>query len=288
MPKTILASLTGLGSDHTVLESAVALARIEGGHVCGLHTRIDILETAALIETASPRQNFSPQDLLQEISSQEDTRSRHARRAFEEACTRHALGVRDTPVKDAPSLSAEWKENRSFLNETLHEARYHDVTVMRRDEELSSERIVSVLMQSGRPLLLAPLRPTQVIGRRVAIAWKPVAEAARTVTAASFILSRAEEVVILYVAEDENPEHSRASAEHLAAQLAWQGIRAEVRLAGSRGVTTSQALLDAACEGDADLLVAGAYGHSRMREFIFGGVTRDLLQASALPLFMLR
>lgn len=283
MSRTILASLTGLGSDHSVMETAVALGRIAGGHIRCLHTRIDAVETAALVEAASPRQHADLHGLLQKISAEEDERSRHARHAFEEARDRHGFSQTDIPVK-ATSISAEWKESRSFLNETLHESRYHDVTVMGRDKELSADWITGVLMQSGRPLLLAPQRPSPTIGHRVAIAWKPAAEAARAVTAASSILSQAEKVAIFSVEEE---GCNGSSAQHLAEQLAWQGIGAEVHMARSTA-STSQALLDAACDWDADLLVMGAYGHSRLREFVFGGVTHDLLRASVLPLFMFR
>jgi nucleotide-binding universal stress UspA family protein len=286
MAKTILASLTGLNSDRTVVEAAIAAARIEGGHVQCLHTRIDAVETAALVRLTSPHADL--RNLLQQISGQEGERSRHARQAFDEISKRHAVALRDTPG-DGALVSMVWKENRSFLNETLEEARYHDFTVMARDEELSSERIVSVLMQSGRPLLIAPAKPVEVIGKKVAIAWKSTAEAARALTGASFILSRAEKVVILSVSEDKAGDDSdRYSAEHLARQLAWQGIEAEVRMSYSPSVSTSKALLDMAYDSDADLLVMGAYGHNRVREFIFGGVTRDLLADSALPLFMVR
>ena len=283
MPRTILASLTGLGSDHSVMEAAIALARTEGGHIRCLHTRIDAVETAALIEATSPRQHADLHGILQKIGIEEEERSRHARHVFEEARSRHALAVGDSPAKTA-SISVEWKESRSFLNETLHESRYHDITVMGRDEEVSAEWTTSVLMHSGRPLLLAPQRPSQVIGQRVAIAWKPAAEAARALTAAASILAQAQKVAIFSVGEE---GCDGASPQHLAKQLAWQGIGAEVHAASST-VSTSQALLNAACDWDADLLVMGAYGHSRLREFVFGGVTRDLLAASTLPLFMFR
>jgi len=286
MTKTILASLSGLSSDRTVLEAAIAAARIEGGHIQCLHTRIDAMEAAAVLGLTSPRVDLHSS--LQQIAGQEEERSRHARQIFDEVCKRHALSVHDAPGKGAP-ISAAWREHQSFLNETLTEARYHDLVVMGRDQELSSERIVSVLMQSGRPLLIAPAKPVEVIGKKVAIAWKATAEAARALTAASFILSRAEKVVILSVSEDKaGDDRDRLAAEHLARQLAWQGVAAEVRMGYSPAVSTSQALLDMAFDSDSDLLVMGAYGHNRMRESVFGGVTRDLLAAGALPIFMVR
>lgn len=288
MAKTIMASLTGLSSDRTLLEAAVAAARIDGGHIQCLHTRIDAVKTAAQASFILPHHPSNLHGLLQKIATEEDGRSRHAKQVFDEVRKRHAIVLGDTPTESA-LISIAWKEEVSFLNETLHEARYHDLIVMARDEELASERILSVLMQSGRPLLLAPEKPVEVIGKKVAVAWKATAEAARALTAASFILSRAEKVVILSVSEDEAGDDSdRVSAEHLARQLAWQGIAAEVRMSYSPSVATSQALLDMAYDSDADLLVMGAYGHNRMQELIFGGVTRDLLAGSALPIFMVR
>ncbi len=286
MTKTILASLSGLASDRTVLEAAVAAARIEGGHIECLHTRIDAVETAAILESTAPRQGNLHAHLLQ-IGAQEQERSRHAKGVFDEICKQYALVQRDTP--DGTAVSITWKESETFLNHTLHESRFHDLTVMARDQELSPERIISVLMQSGRPLLLAPPKPVDTIGRTVAIAWKATAEAARALTAASFLLAKAQKVIVLSVAEETGGDDSaRSSAERLVNQLAWQGIKADIRMDAAPAISTTRSLVDMAYDCGADLLVLGAYGHSRVREFIFGGVTRELLATGALPLFMVR
>ena len=96
-------------------------------------------------------------------------------------------------------------------------------------------------------------------------------------------------MTILSVSENgAGDDTDRLSAEHLASRLAWRGIKPDVRMCYSPQVSTSHALLDMAYDCDADILVMGAYGHSRLREFIFGGVTRDLLKASALPLLIVR
>ena len=285
MTKTILAALSGLASDRTVLESAVAAARIEGGHIQCLHTRIDAVETAAMLQSTAPRQG-DLHGLLQQIAAQENERSAHARGVFDEICKQHALVQLDTPSGDA-AISITWTESETMLNQTLHESRFHDLTVMGRDRELSAEHIISVLMQSGRPLLLAPPQPSDTIGRTIAIAWKASAEAARALTAASFLLAKAQKVIILSVAE-ESGDGARLSAEHLAGQLAWQGIKAEIRMGTAPTVSTTQSLVEMAYDCGADLLVMGAYGHNRVREFIFGGVTRELLATGALPLFMVR
>lgn len=287
MIKTILASVTGYGSDRAVLDAAVAAARIDGAHIHCLHTRIGAIQGAALAVYTTPEHHHDLHKLGQQIAAEQTERLQHARAAFDDACKRHAL-----PAKDAPSdaaVSMEWQELQTLLNETLNEARYHDLVVMARDEELSSERIESVLLQSGRPLLLAPPKPVTVIGRKVAIAWKAGAESARAITAASSILSRAEQVFILSVSENGvGDDTDRDSAERLANQLKWHGVTARVGMEYSPSGSASTILKEMAYNCDADLLVMGAYGHSRVREFIFGGVTRDILTDCAIPVLMVR
>ena len=80
----------------------------------------------------------------------------------------------------------------------------------------------------------------------------------------------------------------RLSAEYLAKQLKWHGVTAQVRMEYASAGSDSTALKEMAYNCDADLLVMGAYGHSRVREFVFGGVTQDVLADCAIPVFMLR
>ncbi len=282
MPRSILASLTGLGSDRAVMETAIAAARVEGGHVTCLNARIDAIQTAAMMEVTFP-QHRHDEEMLRRIGREEAERASAARAVFEESLKRHGLPVAEAPGGGAP-VTLSWRESQSFLYETVEEARYHDLVVMAEDEALPDQRIQHVLMQSGRPLLLAPARPLPVLGRSIAIAWKAGAEAARAVSAASSWLARAERVFILSVCGAKD-ERSRASAERLAVSLAWSGIKAEVR-AGHGASAEAKALEDMAYGCEADLLVMGAYGHSRMREWVFGGVTQEMLAGCAIPLLM--
>lgn len=287
MPKAILAPLTGYSSDLTVLDAAVAAARIEGAHIRCLHTRTGVIPATALVAYRTPEVRHDLHKLSQQIAAEQDERLGHARAAFDDACKRHSLVVQNAPSDAA--VSVEWQDMQTPLNEVLDEARYHDLVVMARVKELSSERVESVLMQSGRPLLLAPPKPSPLIGRKVAIAWKASAESARALTAASAILSRAEQVSILSVSEDQaGDDTDKYSAEQLAKQLKWHGVTARVAMEFSWAGSTSMALKEMAYNCDADLLVMGAYGHSRVREFIFGGVTRDVLADCALPVLMVR
>jgi nucleotide-binding universal stress UspA family protein len=283
---TILASLTGSGSDRSVLDLAAALARIDGGHITCLHTRIDAVEAAVLHQGLSGRPLGGLQQVNQDIAQAEQANSVRALTEFKEACRRHSLDVFEKPGA-APGPSIAWKEVTTFRNETQHEARFHDIVVMGRDSELSQERIESVLMQGGRPVLIAPPRPVLAVGRRVAIGWKEGPEAARAIAAASGILDRAETIEILCALEDPaQAEAAVQSAHTLARQLSWGGIRAEVRTAHSGGKSAAETLREMAYNSEADLFLMGAYGHNRVREFVFGGVTRDFLADCAIPVLM--
>ena len=287
MPKSILASLTGLGADRAVLDTAIAAAHIDGGHVTCLHARIDVVESAALVEVTFPQRDHRV-DIIRQIGQEEIKRGQHARASFEDAIKHHNIPQRDEPDVKAP-VTTSWRETKSFFNETLEEARYHDFTVMARDSELSSERITSVLMQSGRPFLLAPPKALPTIGRRIAIAWKASAEAARAVTAASPWLAQAENVLIISASRNAaGDDRNRLSAERLASNLCWQGVKAEVDVVHSVSSSEGQLLQNKAYDWDADLLVMGAYGHSRIREFVLGGVTEHMLSGCAVPLLMFR
>ncbi len=284
MTKTILASLTGFGSDNTVLDTAVAAARIEGGHIECLHANIDAYMAAAKVGAMAPQPVSSLYELREELAHQEQGKSEHAKAAFEDACKRHALAVGGDP-EIAGEVSASWREITAVSDETLHLARHHDLIVMGRDGQVSSDQMQTILMQSGRPVLLAPAMPVAVIGRAVAIAWKDRPDAARALTAAAGILSRAERIAVLSVSADAAEEDTdRASAGQLAKQLRRKGIEADVKVKYSP--SPAKAIEEMAGAFAADLLVMGAYGHSRLREFVFGGVTRDILADCAIPVFM--
>lgn len=287
MIKTILASLTGSGSDHTVLEAAVAAARLENGHVQGFHTCIDPIEVAALMGSVSQRYG-DLRPVIQKVSDQADAKAREAKATFDDACKRHGLVLAEQ-CADKNSICASWKETKGTIDETFDEARYHDLAVMARDPTFSPDRIVSVLMFSGRPLLIAPPKPVKVLGRNVAIAWNASPESARAVTAASSILAKADRVSILSVSENlAGDSTDRESAERLAKALAWHGVKAEIRMNYPPSGQHSRALQELAYSDDADLLVMGAYGRSRLREFVFGGVTKEMLADCAIPVFLFR
>lgn len=127
----------------------------------------------------------------------------------------------------------------------------------------------------GRPVLAAPTDAPPLSGERVVLAWKDTREARRAAVDALPFLKRAEAVLILEVCAHDDNDDAETAVAAVSAFLDRHGVRAVTRVA--HGAHAGQEILRAAAEFDADLIVAGAFGHSRLGEMVFGGVTRELL-----------
>ena len=142
----------------------------------------------------------------------------------------------------------------------------------------------AALINSGRPLLIPPLVPISALPDTVVIAWKATPEAARAVTAAMPFLSLAKQIVIMTVAEDETTIEEEGAV-RLMANLRWDGFTASVCCLQPGAQGAAETLLAAARE-QAALLVMGGYGHSRLREWIFGGFAQRILRAAEIPVLI--
>jgi nucleotide-binding universal stress UspA family protein len=143
-------------------------------------------------------------------------------------------------------------------------------------------------MESGRPVLIAPNTGAHPgIGEKVIVAWNVRREATRAVFDALPILRRAKEVKVVWV----NPqsEHELAQdipAADISAALARHGVKCEVTEQVKPRVGVGETLLACAKDMSADLLVMGCYGHTRLREFVFGGASRHVLAHMSVPVLM--
>lgn len=280
MLKSILASLTGHASDKTVMESAFAVAGPAAAHIEALHTRIDAAEAAAIAQIAATHVYGSLQDVSRNIAQEEQILSRAAQTAYATACARHG-------AKGDVKVATTYREVTTLANETLHQARVHDLTVTARVPELARERLDALIISAGKPVLVAPSVPPGAVGRNVVLAWKNTAEAARAVTAALPILAHAKQVIVAAVAESRTDEDAdQESATGVVALLEKHGIHATLRIEVAAQVPVAEKLKEIAYEAQADLLVLGAYGHSRMKELILGGVTRALIADCDIALLM--
>jgi nucleotide-binding universal stress UspA family protein len=133
-------------------------------------------------------------------------------------------------------------------------------------------------MQAGRPVLVVPPGVSVLHGRRVLVAWKDTREARRAVADALPLLTQAEEALVLEVVRDDDErEQARRRVDDVVAFLVRHGAATRGDVLESRGRVVADDLLLATERQGADLVVAGGYGHARLREWAFGGVTRDLL-----------
>jgi nucleotide-binding universal stress UspA family protein len=170
-------------------------------------------------------------------------------------------------------------------------ARHADIAVAVRPIDKLDNRenvIVSTLFGGGRPvLMLPPAFKQEFAPKRVMVAWNASKEAARAAADAAPFLANASEVRVLTV--DAKPEfmgHGDAPGEDYTAHLARRGLKVELVNADGAGRDAGEVIAAEAKAFGADLLVMGAYGHSRMREFVFGGVTRLLLRNSDIPILL--
>jgi nucleotide-binding universal stress UspA family protein len=194
--------------------------------------------------------------------------------------------AKDCELRTAEALS------RDLGRVAAVHARYADITVVTRPVDgaggdLREEIIEGVLFHSGRPVLVTPPgKPTPpAIGKRIMVAWDASREATRAVSEAQPFIDQADLVTVLTV--DAKPKmfgHGDAPGANIAAHLARRGQRADVRNVDGLGRSPASAILEEAHHLNADLIVMGAYAHSRLREMVFGGATKDLLRLADLPL----
>lgn len=191
-------------------------------------------------------------------------------------------------LKDFGS-SLEWRSDADYPADFLaQQARAADLLVVGRAENyatLAPHHLLEIgdaVMKAGRPVLVVPPRSTSLALNRILIAWKDSAEARRALPAALPLLKLATELTIVEIVADESARG--AADERLADVAKWlqrHNVAASARVELSAGDAGSQ--LDAiAAEARIDMIVAGAYGHTRLQEWIFGGVTRHLLQHSPI------
>lgn len=186
---------------------------------------------------------------------------------------------------------AEWRQPQDEALRALRvSARYADLIVMgQRDAAAADARVPAgliedVVLSGGRPVLIVPYAGRFAsVGARVLVAWNASREAARAITDALPILARARHVEV--VVFDGGGDHGEQPGADLALWLARHGVKATAAQQHA-GFDVGEQILSRAADTDADLIVMGAYGHSRTRELVLGGATRTLLGAMTVPVLM--
>jgi nucleotide-binding universal stress UspA family protein len=192
-------------------------------------------------------------------------------------------------------LSTEWRAVAEGweADPALH-ARYADLAILgQRDPDNETMAMIrpspeQVTLASGRPILIVPYAGHfEAVGRCVLIAWNASREAARAVADAMPLLAAADTVTVLAIDPQPGPDgHGDVPGADIALHLARHGVKAQIERTVSADVPTGEVLLSRAADLGADLLVMGAYGHSRTRELLLGGVTRSILASMTIPVLM--
>lgn len=182
----------------------------------------------------------------------------------------------------APAARTGWRQAEAGAEAFLvQQARGADLVVVGRNPAEGGAREMAadpgtVLMEVGRPVLVAPPGLERLKAARIVVAWKDAPESRRAVTAALPFVARADQVFVVSAGADARFE----GAEEVSELLARHGAHVTTHFLDAAAGAIAEEILRFANRQDADLVVMGGYGRSRLHEWLFGGVTRDILQVS--------
>jgi nucleotide-binding universal stress UspA family protein len=261
--KTIVAVLQDEAGAPAMLDAAVALASRFGAQLVGVHAE------PLPMPIASPM-GFPDATL---IGASEDINRAREKRLGELFAARMA----------SADLSSEWRSLRSFSGDSalsaLESARCGDIVMAGHGGgEGGSPDIDTLIQGAGRPVLLLPKeRPVRSEVKRAVVAWNGSREAARAAFDALPFLVAAEETTLLTIDPIAGEGRPVPGAE-IATALARHGVKVTIEAVSSGDWTRAQVMERTVREKNADLLVLGAFSHSRLREMIFGGTTRSIIE----------
>lgn len=284
--RSILAVVDGTTASEAQLRAAFALGRRCDAYLEVLHVRPDPNMSLPLVGEGMSGALID--DVSRELEASARANAERARRFYEEACS--ALDLAPVEAGDKPLAGGFRPAWRSLVgredNETASRGLLADLIVVARPDPgqdgAYAPALEAGLFETGRPVLVVPPGADGFSGRQIVLAWNGTREATRAVTASMPLLVEAASVTVLSLAESGG--HSRDPS-RLADYLLLHGVEARGRRVEAHKHAGNELLAQAA-ELDADLLVMGAYGHSRLREFVLGGATREVLTNAEVPVLL--
>lgn len=278
----IVVLLTGTQRDREALSTAFAAAKPFRAHVVALFVRPD--PRLVLPYTGVPVSPDIVQEIVDAAEKMNDEAAKSARTMLGEAASAANVTLVSAPRK-CETTSSSFLEMQGYLPSCVAEAtRLSDLVVFGpmtlTDGPDLSDAFIETLLKSERPVLFASRAPSEFPGK-VFVAWDGSATAARALVGAMPFLRRAREIVLLSVQREK--VELKVASDYLT--MHDLPCREEMVAPGERGI--GEALLDSAVGGKADLLVMGGYGHNRLGEIIFGGVTQHVRWHASIPVLMI-
>jgi nucleotide-binding universal stress UspA family protein len=285
--KSLLVPVAGSDSDLSVFRLALSAATALAAHLDFVHVHLRAGEAATHMPHVPFARGAALSAALDDLQQRSDYRALIAEREVYRFCKENRIDLTDQPTK-TQAVSAYYRDEQGdALERLVQEARCHDMSVVARPsahDGLPTNRLEILLMQSGRPLLIASHDAGPPLLETVLVLWKDTPHAARAVAAATPLLCRAHRVVIGHIQEQTNT--SARDARPIVRQLKWYGIEAASRVFSWPSLSTADALGAAAKECAASLVVMGSYSRGPARELLFGGCTQAVLDAANVPVFL--
>ena len=275
--KTILVQLSNPRRTDVLASVAGRLAERSNAHLIGFNVANALAHMPAMPALVGP-EDFAAFEAI------DDETAARLKAAFDEVTHNRAF-------------VAEWRNVKIVgmepVSAVIEHGRAADLIVASQsdpDWEMSGlfdapERLA---LESGRPVLVVPYAGRfGEIGKRIMVAWSGKREGARAVFDALPLLKSADKVTLLcVVGRDADGESGQLPGAEIAASLARHGVKVTVRKTLADEVGVADEILARLADEGSDLLVMGAYGHSRLREMVFGGVTRHILRHMTVPTLM--
>jgi nucleotide-binding universal stress UspA family protein len=273
MIKDIVVNL-GLGAHDPAGDFAISVAGAFEAHVLGVAFVYDPIIPGAVTGGIPPQFIES-----QRIDNEKAARTAIAR--FEQTAKRAGVSYETLSVSASISGAAE-RLGRL--------ARRFDLAIVGQPEREKSapEEVVDegVLFESGRPVIFVPyIQKAALKLDRVMVCWDGSRAATRAIADSMSFLHKAKKVEIVMVANKASKDGDIPGVD-LGQHLARHGLKVEVKRITSPNIDVSSTILSYAADSNADMIVMGGYGHSRLREFILGGVTRSILESMTVPALM--
>jgi len=273
MIKDIVVNL-GLGERDPAGEFAVSLAEKFEAHVLGVAFAYEPIIPGSVMGGIPP-------DFIEAQRAESEQKARTALARFEASAKRSSLSAETRVLTASISAAAE----------TLGRiARRFDLAVVgqpERENAVSAEVVdEGVLFESGRPVVFVPYifkGPAKL--DRIMVCWDGSRAATRAVADSLPLLKKAKQVEVVIVATG-RPKSDEVPGADLGQHLARHGLKVDVKRITSPDIDVPSTILSYAADSSADMIVMGGYGHSRLREFVLGGVTRGLLESMTVPVLM--